>query len=218
MIEKAVKLISVTPDAETTILHCARVSSDQTNESVGLIRYLIRNKHWSPFEMVNMVLEINTTRAISQQIIRHRSFSYQEFSQRYAEVSEWEFTEGTRIKGDTNRQGSLPTDDAELNAWWEAIQHQSNNSAFGWYKEALTRGIAAEVARQILPVAAKTKMYMNGTGRSWIHYLDLRCDEHTQLEHRLIAEQVKLIFKREFPITSEALWPDMKITDILDRK
>lgn len=207
MTQKPVTLVSVTPDAEKTILYIARVSSNQENESTGLLRYLISHKHWSPFEMVNMVLEINTTRAISQQIIRHRSFSYQEFSQRYAEVDGWEFTEGTRVKGDTNRQGSIPTDDNRLIKWWENVQRESNDSAFFSYKEAISNGIAPEVARQILPVAAKTKMYMNGTARSWIHYFDLRCDEHTQLEHRLIANQAKLIFQQEFPLTSEALWP-----------
>ena len=202
-----VKLISLTPDAEKIILYIARVSSDQSNESVGLLKYLIRNKHWSPFEMANMVLEINTTRAISQQIIRHRSFSYQEFSQRYAIVGEWQYTEGTRVKGDTNRQGSVLTEDEELNEWWERIQRISNTDSFEFYQEALDRGIAPEVARQILPVAAKTKMYMNGTIRSWIHYFDLRCDEHTQLEHRLIALEAKEIFKNNLPIVSEALWP-----------
>lgn len=206
MTKNPVKLISVTPNAEKTILYIARVSSDQTNENVGLLRFLIRNKHWSPFEMANMVLEINTTRAISQQIIRHRSFSFQEFSQRYAEVDDWEPTAGTRVKGATNRQSSIPTDDIDLIAWWNNAQLVTNAHSFQVYQEALRKGIAPEVARQILPVAAKTKMYMNGTIRSWIHYIEPRTDEHTQLEHRLIAEQAKQIFIEQFPVISEALW------------
>lgn len=204
-----VELISSTPNAEEIILYCARVSSPhQDNGDPGLLRYLIRNKHWSPFEMANMLIEINTTRAISQQIIRHRSFSFQEFSQRYAEVADWECTEGTRMKGDTNRQGSIPTDDEEIVNWWDKTQSLINDQAFLLYKKALKLGIAPEVARNILPVAAKTKLYMNGTLRSWIHYFDLRCDEHTQLEHRKLALAIRGLFAQEFPIISEALWPE----------
>jgi thymidylate synthase (FAD) len=204
-----VELISSTPNAEEIILYCARVSSPhQDDGNPDLLKYLIRNKHWSPFEMANMLIEINTTRAISQQIIRHRSFSFQEFSQRYAEVADWEYTEGTRMKGDTNRQGSIPTDDEEIVWWWDKTQSLINDQAFLLYKEALKLGIAPEVARNILPVAAKTKLYMNGTLRSWIHYFDLRCDEHTQLEHRGLALCIRALFTKEFPIISEALWPE----------
>jgi thymidylate synthase (FAD) len=202
-----VKLISITPDAEKTILYIARVSSPhQDSTNTGLINFLVRNGHWSPFEMANMVIEIQTTRAISQQIIRHRSFSFQEFSQRYAEVTEWEYTEGTRVKGATNRQSSIPTENEELIDWWERTQKESNDYSFALYRKALDQGIAAEVARQILPIAAKTKMYMNGNLRSWIHYLEKRCAPDCQLEHRVVAMLIQSIFKREFPIISEALW------------
>lgn len=204
-----VKLIAVTSQAEKIILYCARVSSDQSNENVGLLNYLIRNKHWSPFEMVNMVLEINTTRLISQQIIRHRSFSFQEFSQRYSEVANTFGFFEARLKGSTNRQSSLKTDDEELGEWWYEQQAIQNGTAFDTYRAALDKGIAPEVARAVLPNAAPTKLYMNGTARSWIHYFDLRCDEHAQKEHRMIALQARKIFREQFPVTSEALWETM---------
>jgi thymidylate synthase (FAD) len=203
---KEVKLISVTPDAEKTILYIARVSSDQENESVGLLKYLIRNKHWSPFEMAHMVLEFNTSRAIAQQIIRHRSFAYQEFSQRYAAPTGAIEYLG-RKQSEQNRQSSVDNLDEETQLWWDGVQSEVIEGAFYLYNQALQRGIAKECARFILPLSTKTKLYMAGSVRSWIHYFDLRCDEHTQEEHRWLAIEARLIFKQEFPTISEALWP-----------
>lgn len=200
----SVKLISVTPDAEAIILYCARVSSDQTKTNTGLIGYLIRNKHWSPFEMAHMTVEIETSRAISQQIIRHRSFSFQEFSQRYAEVTEYEEVVA-RVKGSTNRQSSLDTDDEALKEWWDAVYERTCDGAFLTYSEALERGIAPEVARFVLPLSTTTKLYMCGSIRSWIHYFDLRCDKHTQLEHREVANAIRGIFDEQFPIIAAAI-------------
>lgn len=202
-----VDLISVTPNAEQTILYCARVSSDQTKTSTELLGYLIRNKHWSPFELVHMTVEIVTSRAISQQILRHRSFSFQEFSQRYATIDEAQFFIGNaRVKGSSNRQGSLETEDFELQQWWEDKQRDSAKFAFNAYQDALNNGIAPEVARFVLPLSTLTKLYMCGSLRSWIHYLELRYDEHTQLEHREIANWIKDIFIAQFPIIADAMW------------
>lgn len=208
-----VSLISVTPNAEKVILYIARVSSDQENESTGLLNYLIENGHWSPFEHASMTLEIQTSRAIATQIIRHRSFTYQEFSQRYAHATSY-FTSEARVKGDTNRQGSVWTDDNELIDWWITRQHLQNTAAFNLYEQALERGIAPEVARFILPLATMTKLYMTGTLRSWIHYLGDgpggRTNPHTQKEHRELALEGQKIFVQQFPIISEALgwvWP-----------
>lgn len=203
------RLISITPDAEKTILYIARVSSNQDNEDPGLLRYLIRHGHWSPFEMANMVVEINTTRAISAQICRHRSFSFQEFSQRYAEVQSVTMHLG-RKQSSKNRQSS--TDDlgeAEQKEWIE-LQRETFSIAHENYVRALEIGVAKEQARFLLPMASDTKLYMNGTLRSWIHYLDennpgARTNEHVQQEHREIALQIKDIFTRNFPLISEAL-------------
>jgi thymidylate synthase (FAD) len=203
----SVKLISVTPDAEKTILYVARVSSDQSNDSPGLLRYLIRNKHWSPFEMAHMTLEIITSRAISQQIIRHRSFSFQEFSQRYSPVENFMVYEG-RKQAEENRQSSINNLDEELQAWWNYAQEDVIDLAKEVYREALEKGIAKECARFILPLSSETKIYMSGSLRSWIHYFELRCDEHTQQEHREIALEAREIFKEQFPIISEALGYD----------
>lgn len=213
MKEKNVSLISVTPEAEKTILYVARVSSKQQDSTnVGLIYFLIRNGHWSPFEHAMMTLEFLTSRAISQQIVRHRSFTFQEFSQRYSSADEW-IKYDVRVKGATNRQGSLETDDETLKEWWDAAQTASNNSAFAYYSEALARGIAPEVARFVLPMSTKTKLYMSGTLRSWIHYLGDgpggRTNSHTQKEHRDLALEGKEIFCTQFPIISTALgWTD----------
>lgn len=209
MNQSSVTLVSLTPDAEKTILYIARVSSkDQNSTNVGLIDFLIRNGHWSPFEHAVMTLEMVTSRAISQQITRHRSFTFQEFSQRYAEVTKWIKYEA-RIKGDINRQGSLETHDRELHEWWSSVQDHVNKAAFEFYAEALERGIAPEVARFILPMSTQTKIYMTGTLRSWIHYLGDgpggRTNIHTQKEHRELALEGKSIFSINFPIIAEAL-------------
>lgn len=199
-----VELISATPDAERQILFCARVSSNQENDDPGLLKYLIRNHHWSPFELAHMVVEIRTSRAIAQQILRHRSFSFQEFSQRYAEVHDYIVYEA-RVKGGSNRQGSLDTNDLELQRWWAHKQSLVADYAFGTYREAINRGIAPEVARFVLPLNTETKLYMSGSLRSWIHYFELRCDEHTQKEHREIALVARDIFNEQFPVIAEAL-------------
>lgn len=199
-----VDVISVTPEAEQIILYCARVSSDQTNEDTGLLRYLIRNKHWSPFELAHMTVEIITSRAISQQILRHRSFSFQEFSQRYAEVNEY-ITYDPRMRGSTNRQSSLDTAEEADRQWWKDEQEIAAEVAFKAYRDALDLGIAPECARMVLPLSTKTKLYMCGSVRSWIHYLQLRCDEHTQLEHREIANAIKFLFDEHFPTIADAL-------------
>lgn len=204
-----VKLISVTPEAEKHILFVARVSSnDQTSESTKLLNYLIKNGHWSPFEHAVMTLEISTSRAIAQQILRHRSFTFQEFSQRYAVADTVVYTE-CREKGTTNRQSSTITKDVQLRKWWNNTQKEIFDAAFTKYRAALDKGIAPEVARFLLPLATATKLYMTGTLRSWIHYLGDgpggRTNEHTQAEHREVAIEGKEIFCKEFPIIAEAL-------------
>lgn len=203
------KLVVVTPDAEKLILYIARVSSDQTRTETGLINYLIRNGHWSPFEMANMVIEVNTTRAISAQICRHRSFSFQEFSQRYAKVGSVTIHVG-RKQSNKNRQSSVDELDDISQKRWIELQCDGFGRAMRDYEEALELGVAKEQARFLLPMASDTKIYMNGTLRSWIHYLDdknpgSRTQEHTQQEHRDIAIQIKEIFMEQLPIISEAL-------------
>lgn len=200
------RLIWYTPEAEKHIAFCARVSSsNQENpEYSRLLRYLIENKHWSPFEMASACFEIVTSRAIAQQILRHRSFHFQEFSQRYAEATEFEFY-GARRQAETNRQSSVDDCDEATQAWFANAQHVHNANALDLYDEALDRGIAKEQARFLLPLSTRTKLYMAGTVRDWIHYLSLRTDEHTQLEHREIAEEIKETFGILFPHTDQAL-------------
>jgi len=203
----SVKLISVTPDAENTIAYCARVSSPhQDNPNIsGLLKYMIREGHWSPFEMANMVVEITTSRAISAQILRHRSFSFQEFSQRYAEAPSW-IAYGARRQDEKNRQNSIDDMSEEDKTFWNTLQSENARQSFIYYEWALKRGIAKELARFILPLNTETKLYMNGTLRSWIHYIQLRSPEHgTQKEHADLVAEVKDIFIEQFPTISEAL-------------
>jgi thymidylate synthase (FAD) len=199
-----VSLVSVTPEAERHLVECARVSSprkDKTEKQSQLIGYLIRNKHWSPFELSNMVIEIETSRAIAQQILRHRSFSFQEFSQRYAEVEGCEPIE-LRRQAQKNRQSSWST----INGWLpRLIVWATTKFSFWSYRTLLRLGVAKECARFVLPLATTTRIYMQGTTRSWIHYLQIRGDGHTQKEHRDIAAHVSYIFGREFPLTAKAL-------------
>ena len=202
-----VKLISVTPDAENTIAYCARVSSPhQNNPNIsGLLKYMIRESHWSPFEMANMVVEIYTSRAIAQQILRHRSFSFQEFSQRYAEAAR-PLIYGARRQDEKNRQASIDDMSEEDRLWFIESQIDVSHLAFNKYWEALDRGIAKEVARFLLPLSTETRLYMNGTVRSWIHYIQLRSPEHgTQKEHADLVAEIKEIFIEQFPTISEAL-------------
>lgn len=200
------RLIWVTPDAERIIGYCARVSNpaNQDNPNVAkLLGYCIRNAHWSIFEMANMCIEIETSRAISGQILRHKSFSFGEFSQRYSENTE--ITEYTARRQDLkNRQNSIDDLPDRLKGQWEELQNYINNQCLDAYKWALSEGIAKECARMLLPMATTTKLYMNGTIRSWMHYLQLRTHESTQLEHREIALEIEQILKEQLPIIYEA--------------
>lgn len=194
--------------AEELIAYCARVSNpaNQNNKKTAakLIQYLIENDHWSPLEMVSMTIEINTTRDIARQILRHRSFSFQEFSQRYAEVLDFASPRETRIQDKKNRQNSLETDDIVLDQWWHAAQTSVINITEKHYKAALHEGIAKEQARAILPEGlTNSTLYMAGTLRSWIHYCQLRMANGTQKEHAEIAELCWAIISEHFPaITS----------------
>lgn len=201
-----VRLISVTPGAEETIAYCARVSSpyQENPEYAKLLRYCIEQKHWSIFEMANMVVEINTSRAISQQIVRHRSFHFQEFSQRYAAATD-ALVYPARRQDKKNRQNSIDDLDDETKNWFLNAQDTIHEYAFDYYEMALSKGIAKESARFLLPLSTATKLYMNGTLRDWIHYLNLRTANGTQAEHMEIAHAIGAIFVREFPTIAEAL-------------
>ena len=208
MIQQNVKLVWVTPEAEKKIAYMARVSNPANQNSnasaTKLLKYLIKNKHWSPFEMVNVCMEIETTRDIARQILRHRSFSFQEFSQRYAVSEGFIQNSQVRLQDEKNRQNSLYTDDLSLQYWWEGVQRRITDEAKFLYSSALDKGIAKEVARKLLPEGlTMSKMYMNGTLRSWLHYIDIRCDSATQKEHRDVAEQCRDIIFAEFPSIGE---------------
>lgn len=198
-----VRLVWATPNGEALVAEMARVSNptnkNNTATAPKLIKYLIDNKHWSPFEMVNVCMEIVTTRDIARQILRHRSFSFQEFSQRYAVANAFVSSEA-RLQDEKNRQNSLETDDVALQGWWTDVQERMIKEASLLYQLALDRGLAKETARKVLPEGlTESTMYMNGTLRSWLHYIDIRCDKATQKEHRLIAEQCRDIIKQQFP-------------------
>jgi thymidylate synthase (FAD) len=214
----SVKLIGVTApyaghnSAEDMIVHMARVSNPKTqafnSDPARLIRYLIKNQHWSPFEMVNVVMEINTTRDIARQILRHRSFSFQEFSQRYADPTTdlgFELREA-RLQDTKNRQNSIETEDKELQAEWKIKQINliaESKAAYDW---AIENGIAKEQARVVLPEGnTQSRMYMNGTLRSWIHYCELRRANGTQKEHMEVAEDCWKIITERFPNVVAAL-------------
>lgn len=204
-----VRLVSITPDAEALIGYCARVSSPQNQgkDATRLLRYCIRHGHWSPFEMAHAVMEIQTTRAISAQILRHRSFSFQEFSQRYAEVETPPRDPDQRLAGATNRQSSLPVDWryaplgqlAALNEGQKAVQ-----ASWRAYKALLDAGFATETARMVLPLCTPTRLYMAGNIRSWLHYIELRKKSDTQEEHRVIAENIHAILQRTIPTIMSA--------------
>lgn len=184
------KLMWITPNAEQMIVDMARVSNpdNQGKEGSGLLSYLIRNKHWSPFEMASACFEIETSRDIARQILRHRSFSFQEFSQRYAEVNFAPVFRDARLQDVKNRQNSLPVHDTLLKAKWDFLQRQVANEAYMCYEEALRSGIAKEQARALLPEGMTfSRMYMSGTIRSWMHYLELRTGNGTQKEHQDVA-------------------------------
>ena len=205
-----VKFVSITPDAEKTMAYIARVSNpkNQDNENFsGLLRYCINHQHWSVFEQSSMTLEIETTRGIAAQILRHRSFTYQEFSQRYADsnlLGEIELPE-LRRQDDKNRQNSIDDLEPEMVEKFNRQMNTLFSSAFGLYNQMLQAGVAKECARFVLPLATPTKLYMTGSCRSWIHYINLRSAHGTQKEHMDIANVCKKIFIEQFPAVSEAL-------------
>jgi thymidylate synthase (FAD) len=196
-------------DAQELIAFCARVSNPanqfNTETSEKLINYLIKHQHWSPLEMVSACLEIETTRDIARQILRHRSFSFQEFSQRYADpTKDLDFViREARLQDTTNRQNSVVTDDVELQAWWDAKQKFIIETVKQTYAEAISKGIAKEQARAILPEGnTVSRLYMNGTLRSWIHFIELRSANGTQLEHQLVARECGRVIAEVFPMAS----------------
>ena len=207
-----VSLVSITQpfsdlgSAEEIIAYCARVSNPEnqknTETAPKLLKFLIKYGHWSPFEMVDMTVEIKTSRAIAAQILRHRSFSFQEFSQRYSEIEALEELE-LRKQAVKNRQSSSELYKGSL-VLADVREHLGRGISL--YKTLIKEGVAKECARMILPLTTQTTMYMKGSVRSWIHYINLRTEQNTQKEHREIAEECKNIFKQNFPTTSEALW------------
>jgi len=203
-----VKLIHSTANGEDLIAYMARVSNpnNQDNPSYSkLIKYLIDHKHWSPFEMVNMCVEIETTRSVAAQILRHRSFSFQEFSQRYA-VAERAQPTNIRRQDKSNRQNSIDNVDPYTVQDFQVKQSLLFDMSYKLYDEMLQAGIAKECARDVLPLATPTRMYMNGTLRSWLHYCDLRCGNGTQKEHKDIADQCKLLVQDAYPVVYDAMW------------
>jgi thymidylate synthase (FAD) len=206
-----VSLISVTPKAEELIAYCARVSNPDNQDnpcSEKLIRYLITHNHWSPFELAHVVLEINTTRSIAAQILRHRSFSFQEFSQRYADVSLMSFATAPALRrqDSKNRQNSIDDLDEELITDYQTKTQVLFDQSRLLYEELLSVGVAKECAREVLPLATPTRLYMAGSVRSWLHYVELRSANGTQLEHRQIALQAKQILSEILPNVSQAIW------------
>lgn len=212
-----VRLIAITKpangecrDADDLIAYCARVSNpaNQANTQTApqLLAYLVHHEHWSPFEMASMTLEIRTTRDIARQILRHRSFSFQEFSQRYAAVAAEPVLREVRLQDALNRQASHETNDAELQRWWDEAQGALAQQAKRTYQEALQRGIAKEVARATLPEGmTESVLYMAGTIRSWIHYCAMRTAAGTQKEHREIAIACRSVLLTKFPALAEVL-------------
>jgi thymidylate synthase (FAD) len=211
MRENNVKLISVTPDAEKHMAYCARVSNpnNQENEKFsGLLKYCVKHQHWSIFEQAYMTLELNTTRGIAAQVLRHRSFTYQEFSQRYADSSLLGKTiplPELRRQDTKNRQNSIDDIDPFTNQKFEMLMQQHFAQAMDLYQRMLDEGIAKECARFVLPLAVGTKIYMTGSVRSWIHYIDLRSANGTQKEHMDLALGAKRIFCEQFPAVAEAM-------------
>lgn len=205
------KLISVTPDAEQTMAYCARVSnpSNQTNDNYSkLLKYCIDHQHWSIFEMAFLTVEINTTRGLAAQILRHRSFMFQEFSQRYAEttlLAEEIPVFQLRSQDTKNRQNSIDDISDETRVKWTVQIREHFAKAQALYEGMIKDGVAKECARFILPLATPTRLYMSGSVRSWVHYISLRSGHGTQKEHMIIAEECKKIFIEQFPTIGEAL-------------
>ena len=205
-----VKLVTVTPDAEQLMAYVARVSnpSNQDNEKyAGLLKYCIKHNHWSVFEQSSMSLEIETTRAIAAQILRHRSFTFQEFSQRYAAstaLGDIDLPE-LRRQDEKNRQNSTDDLDSEMVEKFNKQMITLFSSAKSLYEQMLSQGVAKECARMVLPLCTPTRIYMTGSCRSWIHYINLRSAHGTQKEHMVIAEACRKVFTEQFPAVSEAL-------------
>ena len=203
-------LVHITPNAEELISYMARVSNpsnqNNTQTSARLIKYLIEHSHWSPFEMVNMCVEISTTRSIAAQILRHRSFSFQEFSQRYAQVTTMPEIPELRTQDLKNRQNSIDNLDEVLDKKFQFEIAKHYVESYRLYQDMLDAGIAKECAREVLPLAAPTKLYMNGSIRSWLHYCDLRTAHGTQKEHAQIAGQVQDLLYKHLPNVCEAMW------------
>jgi thymidylate synthase (FAD) len=201
------KLITATPNPEQIIAYCARVSSDNQDNpnTTGLLKYCLKHGHWSPFEHASMTIEIQTSRAIARQILRHRSFCFQEFSQRYNSNLEFENVEPRR-QAQSNRQSSIddlnPTTVRRFQEAKERVERYCSDA----YEEAMMGGVARECARFLLPENTMSKLYMTGSIRSWIHYIDLRIKEDTQAEHREIAEECKAILTNHMPVLKEIVW------------
>jgi thymidylate synthase (FAD) len=199
-------------DAQELIAYCARVSNPSnqlnTESSEKLIRYLVKHQHWSPLEMVSACCEITTTRDIARQILRHRSFSFQEFSQRYADpTKDLSFVlREARLQDLKNRQNSISTDDTELQAWWDAKQKWIIEHSRLVYQEAIDKGIAKEQARAVLPEGlTESRLYMNGTLRSWVHFIELRSGHGTQQEHMEVARACAEVIANVFPMASDLI-------------
>ena len=204
------RLISITPDAEKTMAYIARVSNpaNQENDNYsGLLKYCIKHNHWSVFEQSTMTVEIETTRAIAAQILRHRSFTYQEFSQRYADAKLLETIElpELRRQDNKNRQNSIDDLDPKVVDTLNKQMITLFSSAYSLYNQMLESGVAKECARMVLPLCTPTRIYMTGSCRSWIHYINLRSSNGTQKEHMITAQAIKEIFIQQFPAVSDAL-------------
>ena len=205
------KLVWITPDAEQLVGKIARVSNpanEDNPEVEKLIRYLIKHKHWSPFEMASMCVEIHTTRAISAQILRHRSFTFQEFSQRYAIPTDTFATvlPDLRRQDNKNRQNSIDDLPPETQEYYEQRIDNHFRQSVDLYESLLHSGVAKECARSVLPLNTVTRLYMSGTIRSWLHYCDLRGANGTQKEHMLIAQSVREILEEQVPVIARAMW------------
>jgi len=209
-----VELVWATPDAEKLIVRMARVSNpsneDNWETGPGLLRYLVKHKHWSPFEMASMCVQINTERDIAAQILRHRSFSFQEFSTRYSKTAPAEVPYFRR-QDTKNRQNSISDIHPKHQEDYQEGAARIIADAFLFYDTLLERGVAKETARRILPLCTPTTLYMQGTLRSWVHYILLRADNDTQLEHRQIAFQCAAVFKKCFPTVCEAVFPTLNL-------
>jgi len=205
-----VSLIHSTPKGEELIAYMARVSNPDNQDNpnyIKLIKYLIKHKHWSPFEMVSMCVEVETTRSVAAQILRHRSFSFQEFSQRYAKASKASVVD-IRRQDVSNRQNSIDDIDDWTKQDFQVKQQIVIDQSYKLYEEMLAAGVARECARDVLPLCTPTTMYMHGTLRSFLHYCDLRCGNGTQLEHKSIADDIKSLIYQCYPTVYQAMWDD----------